>query len=147
MALSVDLRPALPSDLETVRELLQGAELPTAGVDDQFPAAYTVAMADGSIVGVAGLERHENAGLLRSLAVRPGFRGTGIGRELVRERTEHARARGLGSVFLLTTSATEYFENLGFRQTPRAAAPAELAKSKEFESICPETAACLVWHP
>lgn len=143
----VDLRNAAPSDLEAVTSLLREAGLPAEGVEDQFPAQYQVATAEGSVVGVAGLELHGRAGLFRSLAVRPTFRGTGVGTALIRERTEYARDLGLSQVFLLTTTAAGYFEKLGFRRTERGIVPEELAKSKEFSCVCPSSATCLVWQP
>lgn len=143
----VDLRNAMPSDLEAVRSLLREAGLPTEGVEDQFPAQYKVATVEGSVVGVAGLELHGSVGLLRSLAVRPAFRGAGVGTTLVQDRTDWARVVGLSRVFLLTTTAAGYFERLGFRRTDRGTAPEELAKSKEFASLCPSAAVCLVWQP
>ena len=144
--MTVELRRALPADLEPILELLRAAALPTEGVEDQFPAQYTVAVAEGFVVGVAGLELHGSVGLLRSLAVRSLFRGAGVGARLVRECTEHALGLGLGHVYLLTTGAAGYFERLGFSPTDRAAAPEALARSREFASICPTTAACLVWR-
>ncbi len=143
----VDLRNTMPSDLEAVRRLLREAGLPTEGVEDQFPAQYRVATVEGAVVGVAGLELHGRAGLFRSLAVRSAFRGTGVGTHLVRERIEWARARGLSHVFLLTTTASSYFEKFGFRRAERGIAPEALAKSKEFASLCPSSAICLVWQP
>ncbi|MDQ2644565.1 MAG: arsenic resistance N-acetyltransferase ArsN2 [Myxococcota bacterium] len=128
--------------------LLLEAGLPTQGVEDQFPAQYKVATVEGSVVGVAGLELHGRAGLLRSLAVRSAFRGTGVGTALVRERTEEcARGLGLSQVFLLTTTAPGYFEKHGFLRTARGAVPGEVAQSKEFACVCPTSAICLVWQP
>jgi len=145
--LTFELRSALRSDLEPVKELLREAGLPTDGVEDQFPAQYKVATAAGSVVGVAGLELHGNVGLLRSLVVLSEVRGAGVGTSLVRDRTEFARALGLSQVFLLTTTAAGYFERLGFRRGERGTAPEELAKSKEFASVCPSSAICLVREP
>lgn len=130
-----------------MRELLREGGLPTEGVEDQFPAQYAVASARGSLVGVAGLELYGGVGLLRSVAVRSVFRGARIGTGLVRERLESARTLGLSQVFLLTTTAPDYFARLGFLPTPRDAAPELLAQSREFASICPSTASCLVWRP
>ena len=85
--------------------LVREAGLPTEGLVDQFPNAYVVGSLAGSLIGGAGLELHGPYGLLRSVAVQPGFRGAGVGRELVSNRTELARSLGLRRVFLLTTSA------------------------------------------
>ena len=145
--MNFELRSAVQGDLESVKSLLLEAGLPTDGVEDQFPAQYKVATAAGSVVGVAGLELHGDVGLFRSLAVRSEFRGAGVGSTLVRDRTECARALALNQVFLLTTTAPTYFEKLGFRRGERGAAPEALAKSKEFASVCPSSAICLVWEP
>ena len=147
MALAVVLRPADDAQLDSLRAIVREAGLPTEGLEQHFPGAYVVATAGSSLLGVAGLEVHGSDGLLRSVAVRQTFRGEGVGRTLVLDRVDHARSRGLRRVYLLTTTAARYFARLGFRPAERASAPEALAGSKEFASICPQTAACLVWRP
>jgi hypothetical protein len=65
IAPEVTIGPATPHDVEAVRRLLAEAELPEAGLRDQYPAAYAVAKHDGQLVGVAGLETYGASGLLR----------------------------------------------------------------------------------
>jgi amino-acid N-acetyltransferase len=137
------LQLARPDELPLVQALLAGERLPTSDLDLRFPDGFVVARAGGELVGVAGLEIHGPVGLLRSLAVRPAERGSGLGRVLVEDRLGAARAQGLAAVFLLTTPAASYFRRLGFVDAERAAAPAELQASTEFRSLCPATAACL----
>jgi amino-acid N-acetyltransferase len=127
-----------------VEGLLNFAELPLAGLREQFPGAYVVARDQHGIVGVAGLERYGDAGLLRSLAVVPAQRRTGLGRRLVTDRLAHARDARLGAVYLLTTTASEYFPRLGFVPASRSDVPAALAASEEFARACPASAACFV---
>jgi arsenate reductase len=136
--------PAAPEDAGAVSRLLAQAELPAAGLLDQFPAAYALARRGGEVAGVAGLETYGSVGLLRSVAVVPTLRRSGVGRALVADRLAAARARGLTAVYLLTTTAAGYFEKLGFAPTPREGAPAELAASPELSGACPTSATCMV---
>jgi len=140
----VRLGLALAADFDAVVELLRVASLPVAGVEDQFPHAYVLARTGTEVIGVAGLEVYADAGLLRSVAVQPGSRCRGLGQRLVEERLQTARARGLFSVYLLTTTAEAFFRRLGFVDMQRADAPAELAVSPELAFACPASALCLV---
>jgi len=135
------IRAAGASDLEGVRALLVEAHLPPDGLEDQFGPRYAVAEAGGpsghGIVGAAGVEVHGVFGLLRSVVVAPPRRGTGLGRALVADRLAWARREGLSAVFILTTTAPDFFAGLGFERTAREAAPEEIRSSREFATICP----------
>jgi len=137
------LAPARADDLAAVRALLADAALPTEGVEESFPHGYVVARQGAGVVGVAGLEVHGEAGLIRSVVVAPNHRGDHLGRRLVEDRVARARALGLGSVWLLTTTAAAWFRELGFRDAARANVPAALAHAREMVNICPASAACL----
>ena len=136
----VRIREARPADLGPVEALLKAADLPLDGLGDQFGAGYAVAECDGAIVGVEGIEVHGGYGLLRSAAVADAWRGRGVGDALTRERLEWARRRGLGAVYLLTTTAGDYFPRFGFRCAERAAAPDAIRRSREFAEACPASA-------
>jgi phosphoglycolate phosphatase-like HAD superfamily hydrolase/N-acetylglutamate synthase-like GNAT family acetyltransferase len=141
------LRPAQAVNRAAIEALLTKTGLPLDGLSDQFPSAYVVAVAADGLVGVAGLEQHGRDGLLRSVAVVPSLRRTGLGSALVDERLAEARKRGLERVSLLTTTAGAWFSRRGFAERPRDAASNELRASVEFASACPSTAAHLVWTP
>jgi arsenate reductase len=136
--------PASPGDLEAVTALVAAAGLPTAGLADGFPAGYAVVRAGPEIVAVAGLEIHGDVGLLRSVAVAPSQRGAGLGRLLVEDRLRAAGEHKLRAVYLLTTTAADYFRRLGFVDVRRADAPAGLQGSSEFATVCPASAVSLV---
>lgn len=137
-------RAAIDEDLPRVIALLDAVGLPTAGLIDAFPGGYVVAMRDMQVVACAGLEIHGSSGLLRSVATAREARGLGVGRDLVAERVEAARRAHLDAVYLLTTTAADYFARLGFIPADRAAVPSALAASSEFARICPASASCLV---
>jgi amino-acid N-acetyltransferase len=144
---SIRLSAATDVDLVGVEQLLLVVDLPIAGLRDQFPHAYVVARDEaGRVWAVAGLEHYGDVGLLRSVAVDPLFRNAGIGRALVSDRLACAHGFQLSAVYLLTTTASDYFTRLGFRPAIRAAVPADLAVSAEFAGACPDTAICLAWR-
>ncbi len=135
--------PAQPADLEALTFLLYVAELPTIGVADAFPDGYCVVREGESLIAAAGLEAHGRVGLLRSVAVARPHRRAGLARRLVEDRMRYARSRGLDAVYLLTTTAADWFRGLGFCDTVRGEAPAELQRSAEFARVCPASATCL----
>jgi amino-acid N-acetyltransferase len=131
------IRPATAADRAAVEALLSEAQLPTDGLEEQFGPAYAVAEVDGRIVGVEGVERYDDAGLLRSAAVASDFRGLGLGDGLTRNRLAWARETGLREVWLLTTTAADYFPRFGFTRVDRGAAPPLVRGSREFSEACP----------
>jgi amino-acid N-acetyltransferase len=130
--LEVKLRRATAEDLPVVEALLAGRALPLQGVAE--------------IIGTAGLEVHGRFGLLRSLAVVPEEGNAGIGSRLTWQLLEEAVGQGLREVYLLTTTASEFFPRFGFVRIRRREVPADLQESREFEA-CPTTAVAMRWSP
>ena len=133
------LRPAVPTDRETVATLLRELELPTDGVAEWLEQ-FWVAEHQGQVIGVAGMERYGDSGLLRSVAVTREWRGTGVGRTLVDRVLEEGRTSGVREVYLLTTTADHYFPRFGFVCVDRDTVPAALHASAEFTGACPASA-------
>lgn len=138
---AIRIRPARADDLPSVRSLLREADLPLDGLEDQFGVNYAVAEAAGSIVGAEGIEVYGEHGLLRSAVVSAAWRGKGVGEALTIERLAWARQRGLQAVYLLTTTAADYFPRFGFVSESRDQAPEAIRRSREFAEACPATAA------
>ncbi len=132
------------SDLPAIEALIKQGELPAEVVRDAFPDAYVVARREWRIVGVAALERHGDAGLLRSVAVSPSERGRGTGIALVANRLTHADG---ACVYLLTTTAAPFFTRFGFVQIRRDEAPEPLQASPELSALCPSSATCMTLRP
>jgi amino-acid N-acetyltransferase len=143
------LRAATRGDLPAVLRLLADAALPTddvAGLFAERAADFVVAedpAVPGELVAVAGLEVCRDDALLRSVAVRPPWRGHGVGDALVRHLVRAAEARGLRALYLLTTTAEHYFPRFGFEHIARDAVPADIAGTLEFRSACPASAAVM----
>lgn len=133
------IRKARASDLPAVERLLAASELPLDGVRDHF-ADFIVAEDAERIEGAVGLEKYDSVALLRSAVVAAEHRGTGVGRQLVEQVLERAEEDGIDELYLLTTTAEEYFPRFGFTRTTRTAVPDELKSSAEFRGACPDTA-------
>jgi N-acetylglutamate synthase-like GNAT family acetyltransferase/SAM-dependent methyltransferase len=140
----VVMRPARPADGHAVRGLLEAADLPADYAEEALSDGYVVAESAGALIAAAGVEVHGEHGLLRSVVVAPDARGRGIGETLVRDRIEWARARSLRSLYLLTTTAPDFFARLGFARVSRESAPPAVQASSEFATICPSTAITMV---
>jgi N-acetylglutamate synthase-like GNAT family acetyltransferase len=139
------IRPAEPQDLPAVLALLAEATLPIAGVAEHFDS-FLVDDDGGRIVASAGLERHGEVALLRSLAVASGSRGTGRGAALLRRALSEVADRPEG-VYALTTTAERYLSRFGFEPVPRDSLPPQLLASRELQDACPTSASVLKWRP
>ncbi|XXF77934.1 arsenic resistance N-acetyltransferase ArsN2 [Myxococcaceae bacterium GXIMD 01537] len=137
--MTVTFRPARPEDLRAVEALLSDAGLPRQGVAAHL-THFVVAERAGVLVAAAGVERYETSGLLRSVVVDAAQKGIGVGAALVRRLIEKADAEGLHALFLLTTTAADYFPRFGFARIDRAQLPGELHASEELRGACPASA-------
>jgi amino-acid N-acetyltransferase len=135
--------PARPHDLRGALELLGRSELTQQDVSEGWGHYFVVREDDGRVVGVAGLELHGDFGLLRSVAVDEDYRGQGLAAALIEAALQRAQRVGLRSVYLLTTSARDYFSRRGFADVARDDAPSAIRESWEFKNGCPSTAALM----
>jgi amino-acid N-acetyltransferase len=138
----VNIRAATSQDFDAVENLLSASRLPLDGVKENF-SSFVVADDQGEIAGAIGLEKFGTVALLRSAVVAPGYRGSGVGRKLVETVLERAETDGIEELFLLTTSAEDYFPRFGFTRTTRTAVPSAVKASAEFQGACPDSAAVM----
>ena len=141
----MNIRRAVCSDLAPIEALLDAASLPLEGVRLQFPIAYWVAEAD-AVVGCAGLERHGEFALLRSVVVSEQHRGKSLGQALTRAALDEAQKACVRAVYLLTTTGAEFFVRCGFTTVARDDVPPIVRSAPEFAHICPASAGCLLWQ-
>jgi N-acetylglutamate synthase-like GNAT family acetyltransferase len=117
---------------------LTAAELPT---DDLTSEPFRYFTANEMAWGGIGQGRDA---LIRSVVVAGGARQRGLGATITDQLASQARAAGIERLWLLTTSAAPFFERLGWRIAQRADAPAGIAQSRQFSSLCPASAALMV---
>ena len=84
-----------------------------------------------------------DAGLPRSLAVEPAWRGSGIGERLVADNERRAHAAGVRALYLLTTTAQAYLQRLGYEDIQRDVVPTTIAAHPQFRGLCPASAKCM----
>ena len=136
---SASIRPASANDLAQIERLLVANKLPTVGVAEAL-CGFLVAEHDGAVVGVVGVEECCEYGLLRSTAVAGDWRSRGLGRQLVERAIAEAETRGVKALYLLTTTAEQYFPSFGFTTITRDQVPEPVRASAEFCSVCPASA-------
>ncbi len=142
MKLALLITPAAPTDGPAIAALLRAADLPYEDIAPHL-GHFLVARKGGAVVAAIGLEVYAPDGLLRSLVVAPAHRGRGLGGELVRRLERTAAGWSVERFWLLTTTAEAFFARRGFLVTPRGGAPAKIAGTHEFKSLCPSTAICM----
>lgn len=129
------IEAARAGDLDEVMRLLAENHLPPDGLPEHVETLL-VARENGHIVGSAALELYADGALLRSVAVAPPLRRQRLGRALTEAAIQLARERQVPAVYLLTTTAPEYFPKFGFEAITRADVPAGVRTSVEFTTAC-----------
>jgi amino-acid N-acetyltransferase len=104
---------------------------------------FLVAQSGEAVRACVGIERFGDVALLRSLCVSAQDRSKGYGKRALWAIEERARAAGIKHLYLLTTTAAKFFGAHGYLACERAAVPPSIVATPEFESICPDSAACL----
>ena len=120
-----------------VRQLLAEANLPSADLTAGHLEHFFGCGAQNEPRGVVGLEVLGSDALLRSLAVAPATRGRGCAKALVARAERHALEQGAGHIYLLTTTAADFFARLGYKRIERDHAPDAIRATSEFSTLCP----------
>jgi len=133
------LGPANAASIDAITRLLSAEGLPISDLYDHLDT-FLVARLKDEIIGVVGVELHGQTALLRSLCVAPAFRRQRIGQALLMAVEALARRLGVSELYLLTTSAADYFERFGFRTLARELAPDPIRETAQFRTLCPGSA-------
>jgi amino-acid N-acetyltransferase len=139
MPITDTIRKATPDDREQVHDLLKRASLPLGGIPDSLDG-FIVAEDGGRIIGAGGVEDCGAEGLLRSIAVDQSARSRGTGKRIVEQLIDDARSEGRQSLYLLTTTAEDYFPPFGFTRVDRSTVPDSVRATDEFSTICSKSA-------
>lgn len=131
---------ATPADLSAVRLLLDRCGLPTGDLEAKHLEHFLLCRVGGQLAGAIGLEVLGSLGLLRSLAVAPGFRGRRLAHALWTRLQDEAPRRGIRQLYLLTTTADGLFSRWGFRRVGRDVVPDAVRATAEYSALCPSTA-------
>ena len=132
----------LPADLPALTQALQEAGLPADDISLPDRIFYVFQLA-GEHIGYAGIEVHGSTALLRSVVIAAQQRRHGLGSLVIKEMERLAHERHIQSLHLLTTNQAPFFQRIGYALTPRELAPAEIAGTSQFKSLCPSSASYL----
>lgn len=140
------LRRAVLADAPAITDLVnywyrRTGDLLPRSLDDVCESirSWVVVENDGEVVAcgalvILGPELAE----VRSLAVKPGYQGNGLGRQIVLQLLEDAEDLGVPTVFTLT-KAVGFFEKLGFRITDKERFPRKVWRDCVH---CPKLPVC-----
>ncbi len=96
---------------------------------------FSIVERDGMIIACAALYpiADSNSGELACLAVNPEYRHGGRGDELLERIEERARAKGINTLFVLTTRTAHWFRERGFEPSSVDRLPAARASLYNFQ--------------
>lgn len=103
---------------------------------------FYLALVDSEPVGAGCLEFTDDSALLRSVVVEPDERGAGYGRALVEALLDRSAdaSETATTAFLLTTTAEDFFADLGFERVDRDRLPSDVRATRYFSDRCPSSA-------
>ena len=130
---------AIAAQRQSIIQLLQAEKLPV----DDLPASldnFFVATDNNNVIAAIGVELYGDCGLLRSMVVDRDYRSKYIASQLVQELESHAKTNGVNCMYLLTETASQYFERKGYQRIARDQVPEPLKASSEFSHVCPVSA-------
>ena len=135
-----------PKYLEEALLLLKTSKLPYQDIklDNNLFVSYHDE--EEHLIGFGGLEFYSSYALLRSVAVNEAQRGKAIGTRIVNDLLDRAKSNSVKEVYLLTETAYDFFLKRGFVEIWRENVPGEIKASSEFTSVCPVSAACMVYR-
>lgn len=129
-------------DYEYVERLLSENDLPTTDLDASDVELFVFSV-DDERVGCGGLEVYCDHALLRSVVVEDEHRGNSYGQSLCEGLLDRAQNQGVREVYLLTTTAADFFERLDFERIDPTSVPDSIQDTTEFAELCPDSAVCM----
>lgn len=126
------------NSFEQAINLLKINNLPTEDIDANVELFGI--FEDEKLIATAGLEKYESIGLLRSVSTMLEVRGKGFGKIITAETENYALQNGISEMYLLTTTAKDFFAKDGYALVNREGVPEEIKQTKQFSSVCPSSA-------
>jgi len=109
------LRLARAEDVDAISRLISSATLPAVEVSEWLSSFWVLDDA-GTLLGCAGIERYDDAAVLRSVVVAESLRGSGEGVRMTERALAFARDDGARRCYLFTMAASEFFARFGFER-------------------------------
>jgi amino-acid N-acetyltransferase len=129
--------------IDELVSFLTGNNLPVFDTSNSDPPLFFSIRLNSVLIAVIGLEMFGDDGLLRSFAVSKPYRGQHLGKQLVHFAEHYAVTHGITTLYLLTTTASMFFNKLGYTPSSRSEAPKKISETAEFSTLCPTSSAFL----
>ncbi|WIB32620.1 GNAT family N-acetyltransferase [Curtobacterium sp. MCSS17_005] len=116
-----------------LRAFLLDADLTVAGLDASTVRLWVERDDDGRVVGSTGYETSTDGAhvLIRSVAVAPDRRGTGVGSRLARFVIDRASEAGAERAWLFSRRSGPFWQSLGFGPADRLALAVALPDTRQ----------------
>lgn len=116
----VQIRPATAADQARIKHMVRAERLDPSALDWSH---FLMAERQGEVIGIGQIRPHPKCRELGSLIVKPAYRGTGIGGQIIQALV----ASQAGDVYLDCRSELEtYYKRFGFQQIPLLQAPSPI---------------------
>lgn len=133
----------VPGDDPRLASALRSAALPLDDLTAPGRTFFAYRTSAGDLIGFGGYEALGENALLRSIVVLPEARSKALGRNLVALLQRRAFDEGARRAWVLTTTATPFFEKIGFKPVSREDTPATVLATRQATSLCPADATIL----
>ena len=130
------------SEIHLAKELLLANSLPASDLDEA-PVQFFGIKENDRLIAIGALEIYGTNALVRSVAVHCTYQNNGYGVKIVQFLERKATELEISKLFLLTTTAEDFFKKLEYLPIQRNLCPPEILSSGQFRDICPQSASCL----
>jgi amino-acid N-acetyltransferase len=129
---------------QQVIKLIRENDLPVSDLDND--KRLFALLQDGEVVGSGGLETFPDCALVRSVSVQKNLQGRGLGKVIINELERISTEQGINCLYLLTTTAEEFFSRQGYEVISREDAPSAIKNTSEFSIICSSSSTLMKKH-
>lgn len=133
---------ATDSDWSNIEQLLKDCGLPAKNIRN-IKAKFLIIKKNTELIAVGALEKKRQHALLRSIAVAAPHRNQNFGIQLVNNLMKYAELKKVKTLYLLTETAADFFQKLGFQHIDRSLVPAPIQQTSEFSDCCCQQASCM----
>lgn len=130
----MNIVPASQNSFSAAIDLLKKNNLPTEDIN--AGTQLFVVEENDRVLATVAVEYDYHDALLRSLSVSQEKRNSGIGKQLVDFIEDYVKKQGVETVFLLTTTAADFFLKRGYTIIDRSNIPEFIKNTKEYSVIC-----------
>lgn len=127
-------------DLHSLVALLEQHHLDASDITPEDLREFVGIKRGAQLVAAGALQNVSGHGWLRSIVTADSARGQGFAGAIVDQLEATAAKQGVSRVYLLTDTATDYFQRRGYRKIDRSEAPPAIAEVPQFASLCPDSA-------